>query len=214
MRFIAIDSETTGLDPNTCQMVELAMIHADVQFGALGAVTARVDTKHWYLSPRNGQQYQGEQYAMNMNKSIMEGVLSGNVRGHTEEGVVAEIQAWMSQLGYYREGFVPCGKNVMGFDMRFLRRLPGWGYPKIKHKHRAIDVGTLMLLPTDECPPDLAECKKRAGIPEGVSHRAVDDAMDCVNIVKWWMAQHNRTSLPAKVDPDLNYNPVAEQDIP
>jgi len=187
MRFIAIDSETTGLDPSTSQIVELAMIHADVRV-LDGKVVCDHDVKHWYIKPRDGV-YRGEDYAMSMNAKTMIDIQQGHVPVHTEQEVVDEVAAWMRQLDYIKTGFVPCGKNVMGFDMRFLRRLPGWGYPAIKHKHRAIDVGTLMLRPDDECPPDLAECKKRAGLPDNVTHRAVDDAMDCVDIVKWWFSR-------------------------
>lgn len=206
MRFIAIDCETTGLDPNKCQMVELAMVHVDIT-----EKRCLVDSKQWHILPREGE-YIGEEYALNMNAAIIGAIQDGTLRGVTEKEVVFDIQQWLSQLGYIREGFVPCGKNVMGFDMRFLRRLPGWGYPKIKHKHRGIDVGTLMLSPRDEVPPDLEECKRRAGVIGKVSHRAIDDTMDCVEIVKWWFAK-NIKGAKTRIEVDLDYNPVAEQDV-
>jgi len=196
MRFIAIDCETTGLDPNTCQMVELAMIHAEVQIDT----PPKVDVNHWYIRPRDGQQYCGEDTAMRMNQGIMDKIMSGEYLSVTEDTIVPTISRWLKSHMYGREGFVPCGKNVMGFDMRFLRRLPGWGYPAIKHKHRAIDVGTLMLRPTDECPPDLEECKKRAGIIGGVSHTAIEDAMDCVQIVRRWLDNFNRPRVEPHPD--------------
>lgn len=75
-------------------------------------------------------------------------------------------------------------KNVAGFDMPFLNTLPAWK-TTTKFHHRVIDPGMLYFNPlTDSVPPDLKECKKRAGLPELVTHEALDDAWDVIQLVR------------------------------
>lgn len=196
MRFLVIDSETTGLDPNTCQMVELGMVHADVSINREGVVSTELKTLELFFKPLNSfKGFVGEDYAMNMNKDIMASILDGGVPSVTYDRAIHPITQFISDQGYGKFGWVPCGKNVMGFDMSFCRKIPGWRFPIIKHKHRSIDVGTLMLRPADECPPDLQECKSRAGIVGAVSHRAIDDCMDCVKIVEYWMRRNHERGV-------------------
>jgi hypothetical protein len=77
---------------------------------------------------------------------------------------------------------VVAGKNVAGFDIPFLKQIKGL-FPKFHH--RVIDPGMMYFNPCiDEIPPDLKECKKRANLPEVVSHEALDDAWDVIQLLR------------------------------
>ena len=76
---------------------------------------------------------------------------------------------------------VVAGKNVAGFDLPFLKQFPFMP----KFHHRVIDPGMMYFDPrNDNVPPDLKECKKRAKLPEHVSHEALDDAWDVIQLVR------------------------------
>ena len=75
------------------------------------------------------------------------------------------------------------GKNYSGFDKRFLEKLEGWN--TIKFSHRVIDPSILYMdWDNDTELPNLDECLKRANINKTVSHNALDDAMDIVNLLR------------------------------
>jgi DNA polymerase III epsilon subunit-like protein len=81
---------------------------------------------------------------------------------------------------------IAAGKNFSKFDRNFLEQLPLFNQ-LISIKARAIDPGTMFIdWESDEYPPGLLECKKRAGIknPE-VTHNAVDDAIDVIKCIRY-----------------------------
>jgi DNA polymerase III epsilon subunit-like protein len=76
------------------------------------------------------------------------------------------------------------GKNFGTFDKLFLERLPRWKQA-IRIKQRIIDPSILFVdWKTDDAMPSLDECKKRANIPGKVTHNALEDAWDVVQILR------------------------------
>lgn len=76
------------------------------------------------------------------------------------------------------------GKNFATFDKRFLERLPRWKQA-IKVKQRVMDPAILFMdWKNDDSLPSLGECKKRAGIDGIVSHNAIEDAWDVVQLLR------------------------------
>lgn len=166
------------------------MIHCDISRDPnTGKIIVSKDYMHLYIEPSNGSAYVGEPKALEMNAEIIRMIQCKQVPSVPVSEVVPMVSGWLKSHGYYRSGFTPCGKNVAGFDFKFLESIPGWGYPAIKRKHRCLDVGSLMLRPDDDHVPDLAECKLRANVPGRVTHRAIDDCEDCISIVEFWMSQ-------------------------
>ncbi len=75
------------------------------------------------------------------------------------------------------------GKNVASFDIPFLEALPGWkGF--INFRRRTIDPAILCVHKSDKHLPDLKECLTRCNIVKKVSHTAVDDALDIIQIIR------------------------------
>ena len=76
------------------------------------------------------------------------------------------------------------GKNFGTFDKLFLERLPNWK-KLIRIQQRVIDPAVLFVDWTkDNSLPNLSECKSRAGLPEIVTHNAVEDAWDVIELLR------------------------------
>lgn len=76
------------------------------------------------------------------------------------------------------------GKNFGTFDLKFLQLLPRWKQ-LLRVRHKIIDPATLCTdWKNDESLPSLPLCKKRIGFDSHISHNAVEDAIDVINILR------------------------------
>jgi hypothetical protein len=76
------------------------------------------------------------------------------------------------------------GKNFGTFDKLFLERLPWWK-KLIQPKQRIIDPAMLCCRwSEDDALPSLSQCKTRCKIAGEVSHTALDDAWDVIQILR------------------------------
>lgn len=186
MRYLSIDLETTGLDPKTCDILEI---------GAYLEDTDDVHTRdqlpcfHRYIWRES---YRGDPYALAMNGHIFKKILE--LKKTNDPLLIVPdlltdhfLQFMVDYRGYWpshSQPMVIAGKNVSGFDLRFLDQMPRWAAMTRFH-HRVIDPGMMYFDPrNDQVPPDLKECKKRANLPEHVSHEALDDAWDVIQLVR------------------------------
>jgi len=132
---------------------------------------------------------EGDPFAIQMNTEIIREMSEAwkvrkEVTGNREiivfpNELTSELMKWISNLKIsYDDKITICGKNFGSFDLQFLKELNGWEvWTKAAHvSHRYMDPGPLFARCTDAVPPDLATCLQRAGLPDQVSHRAIDDA--------------------------------------
>ena len=76
------------------------------------------------------------------------------------------------------------GKNFATFDKHFLERLPRWKQV-IRIKQRILDPAILYIdWKNDTSLPSLGQCKERAGIHGIVTHNALEDAWDVVELLR------------------------------
>lgn len=76
------------------------------------------------------------------------------------------------------------GKNFGTFDKLFLERLPRWKQ-LIKIRQRIIDPSVLYVNWEDDTSlPSMAECKQRIGLPDIVTHNAIEDAWDVIELLR------------------------------
>jgi DNA polymerase III alpha subunit (gram-positive type) len=76
------------------------------------------------------------------------------------------------------------GKNFGTFDKLFLNQLP-WFKKLIITRQRTIDPAILFCdFNEDETLPSLSECKKRLGVSDVVTHNALDDAWDVIQLMR------------------------------
>jgi oligoribonuclease len=76
------------------------------------------------------------------------------------------------------------GKNFATFDKLFLEELPWWK-KLIRIRQRVIDPAILMVdWKNDTSLPNLITCKERAGVEGIVTHNALEDAWDVIEVLR------------------------------
>jgi len=192
--YVSIDIETTGLDPDTCQVLSIGAVIDDGK-----SPIEELPTFHCYVD--NGV-IRGEPYALSMHPKILRAIATGETEVwiFKPNEVATDFQMWLDRhdMASYapKAKIVPAGKNFDSFDRQFLRRLPNWEQ-YIRLKHRSIDPGNLYFQPSDDGPPDTKECMQRAGITGEVAHTALEDAVVVVKLIRYWAA--NRHMMPARI---------------
>ena len=194
MRYISVDCESTGLDFETCHVIEIGAIIEDTSHPKLTfeEVPKFSMILEWPI-------YQGQAYAINMNNRIFEKLAQADRGKMTGEEKIAAGVIPMYKAGDFFYQFLKdnnvfqeksksitiAGKNVIGFDKRMLEKVPHF-FDKVQFRHKAIDPGVLYWNPlTDDQLPSLEECKKRAGLEKiEVSHNALEDAWDVVRVMR------------------------------
>jgi hypothetical protein len=76
------------------------------------------------------------------------------------------------------------GKNFGTFDKLFLQQLPWW-QKLIRTRQRVLDPAILMVdWKNDKSLPNLTTCKERAGVNGIVTHNALEDAWDVIEVLR------------------------------
>lgn len=183
MRYVSIDTETLGLDPRTCDVIEFGAVIDDFETSL-----EELPRFHCYLT-KPGNLYKGEVYAMYMHSKtkIFERIAKREEGfSYIPSDLLDEVFAeWLESEGYdfEKEKVIVAGKNFSGFDLPFLKSI-GFG-TKTKLHHRTLDPGSMWFDPLkDNAPPGLEECLKRAGIEKTVEHTSIEDALDVINCIR------------------------------
>jgi oligoribonuclease len=184
MKYCAIDVETTGLDPDAHQVIELAVV---VETDWLTPV-AELPTLHLLVEH---DEIRGTPFALALNARVLAELAKPRAERCTPTRparlVADDVQAWLTRnLGPAR--WTLAGKNVGTFDLRFLERLDGWRPNNFRR--RVIDPGAFWLDPAaDRCVPDTAQCLARAGVAPGRPHHPVDDCRQVIELVRRFYAR-------------------------
>lgn len=105
--------------------------------------------------------------------------------GNFKEG--DDFDAVLHNSDIYKQApltITPAGKNFDAFDRKFIELIPKWD-SYIRLRHRTIDPTTAYIdWLNDETPPGLGECLQRAGIIKQVTHCAVEDAFDTLQVIR------------------------------
>lgn len=180
MKYASIDIETTGLDSEFCQILSVGVVIEDTKnklpFEEIPKFHAIILRKR----------IQGEPFALNMNKDIIEIINSNkevaNIILIKEDELVDHLISFFRMNGL--EGKISvAGKNYTGFDKKFLEKIEGWD--RLNIHRRVIDPAPLYMdWGNDEELPDLNLCKFRAGISGEVTHDAIEDAWDVIQVLR------------------------------
>jgi DNA polymerase III epsilon subunit-like protein len=190
MKYVVIDVETTGIDFENCQTLEIGAVIEDT------LKILPVEELPKFKCIINHQKYSGSAFAINMNARIFD--IIANKSKHQENNVVFPEQVtemfftWIQREYFglnakdshytqgmdFEEAINIGGKNFGVFDKLFLDKIPKWT-EKIKCHRRFIDPAILFVdWKNDSTIPDLNTCLSRAGIKKEVSHNALEDAID------------------------------------
>lgn len=224
MKYVSIDIETSGLDPEKNDILSIAAIIEDTEnklpFLELPKFNAIVLQNEITGSPR----------AIGMNASIIDtmgryleadiktksaielaqtGIYGGGYKFYTIDEVAKEFYHFLEENGY-GDGFNTqnlieikdgkhrpmingntkpitinvAGKNFGTFDKLFLQQLPWW-QKLIRIRQRVLDPAILCVdWKQDESLPSLSQCKTKLGLDAFVTHNALDDAWDVIEILR------------------------------
>lgn len=189
MHFVAIDLETTGLDPHKHGVVEFGAVYADL------AGTFEPKVFHRRIIPIN---MMWDFYCLKLHSQLIQEIdqlakaKDPSVKGSLDQ-VGAEFKMWLhTDCGVMKkddfakvfqlERVTAAGKNFGSFDLQFL--LHQSTEFASTFRHRSLDPVALYTAPEDKIPPELSLCKERAGLVPRVAHRALQDAWDVVDLLQ------------------------------
>lgn len=180
MKYVSLDIETTGLDAQLDQILEVGAIIEDTN-----NPKAREDCPQFHVYVDN-ERLSGNTFALSMNANILKKILELKKAKDTVNlvntgGVISGLVSFLKQNGIEKATFA--GKNFAAFDLQFLKKM--YGYSDLKLHHRFLDPTVFFTdFNTDEILPDLTLCKTRAGIKGTVTHEALDDAWDVIELLR------------------------------
>lgn len=177
MLFYSLDIETTGLDFENDQILEIAIIEVDsFDFSEKRSLCLRI--VH--------DRIRGQMPALIMNQVLIKKIYMRT----PEEGVKYVKPGEVSEeiMNFFPDSLLDthtfAGKNIASFDIPFLRA-KGYLDDMLKIHRRYLDPSILYWDPkTDDSLPNLELCKKRAGYKPTVNHTALEDARDVVNLIR------------------------------
>lgn len=202
MKYLSIDIETTGLDLETSQVLSIGAILEDTEN------PLPFDEVPKFHGVILRESIAGNLFAINMNSDLLETINQYqtakdqdekndivNMTGmqfYKECDIVFALKQWVILNEYASWDDVHndpikitvAGANFASFDKKFLERLPDWN-KLFTIQRRVMDPSMYYIdFKTDDRMPSLLKCKQRAGIEGVVTHNAIEDAWDVVELMR------------------------------
>ena len=192
MKYVSCDIETTGLDPDKDQIIEIGAIIEDP-----------LDQKNFDDIPKfhailKHDRYSGTAYAIGMNVRIFEILFNYEKIKDSDEKIAyaqrfnivspndisRRFLMFLCENGINVDNVICAGKNFASFDRRFLDKLPYWG-DYFRVSHRNIDPAIYYTnFYSDNKIAGLETCLERAGLEPNVTHDAIQDSWDVIRVIR------------------------------
>lgn len=209
MKYLSIDIETTGLDKDLHQILSVGAILEDTEQklplekipkfhaailqreirGSARALNMNAKLIEWITAY---QEAKTEEEKIDVEKR-------SEMKFYYEEKVVEAFFKFLLECGLGDDSHriqptltskmkplsINCaGKNFGTFDKLFLEKLPHW-QQAIRIRQRVIDPSILYVdWNKDTEIPGLGKCKERAGFSKVVTHNALEDAWDVIELLR------------------------------
>lgn len=173
MKYIALDLETTCIDPKKPENILMAsLVFEDTSLNPLPD-TDELPHLSCFIK-RN--EYTGSPGALSMNAWILKAIDKNDTSQYpilTPEEFVERAIEFVDF--YFDKKAVLAGKNVMGFDFQFLPK-----ELQEKFAYRSIDTGSVFVDWSKIYPPSSTDLKRILDLPGPVSHDAYHDNIDTI----------------------------------
>jgi DNA polymerase III epsilon subunit-like protein len=219
MKYISVDIETTGLDPEKNKIISVAAIIEDTEnklpfdqcpkfnvavlqnelIGSARAITinkqlisdiadyqdANIETRKFIESESEYKFVTEDEVAKNFYWWLNENGLGNGLNENDGYSTIVDGKIKPVINGSTRPITINvAGKNFATFDMLFLKQLPWW-QKLIKIRQRVLDPAILVVdWKNDTSLPNLKQCKERTGIEGIVTHNALEDAWDVIEVMR------------------------------
>lgn len=202
MKYLSIDIETSGLDFEKCSITTIGIIIEDTEkqlsFSEIPKLHLALIHDGIYFEPIAAEM--NSTYIMmlaNIKKYGRGDNINGDLIWCTENQVVDKITNFLQENNFelshkhlfngYMQTYHSinvAGKNFNAFDRIFLEQLYGWK-SNIEVNRRVLDPAQFYVdFKNDKELPSLSLCKKRAGLDSNVSHNAIEDAWDVIELLR------------------------------
>jgi len=177
MPYVSIDIETTGLDSDICQVLEVGAVFENWK--------SPVDQLPEFRQILKYTELRGQPFAFALNAGLLKLIANPPVDclfcQPYELG--QRLADWVRACGLDPMNLTAAGKNFASFDMQFLKKLPAFN-EFVRFRHRVLDPAILYWQFDDESLPNSKTCYQRAGLDSKVSHTAVEDARAVVRLIR------------------------------
>lgn len=182
--YVSIDIETTGLDPETCQTLEVGAVIDDWK--------RPINELPRFRRILIYKMIHGNPYALALNAGLLKQLAAAATHSCPVEcadefcqpdNFCTQFAWWLQAKGINPKAIPAAGKNFASFDLQFLKQLPHF-QEHLKFNHRVLDPAVLYWKLEDNWLPDSKTCYQRAGIDDKVAHNAIDDALAVVRLVR------------------------------
>lgn len=193
MRYVSIDLETTGLDPEINQVIEFGAViedtlHMEIPVEELPTFHTFIVHKVYHCNP----------YAAAINQRVFQAIADKHPDCITERQLEGGFRAFLRKNGFepapstQKFIIIAAGKNFRSFDYPFLTKIYGFKPNMrplfVQFHRRTIDPMMYFLRPNDDMPPSTDMCLDRAGYPSDLNHDAVEDAQNVIRLVRHGLA--------------------------
>lgn len=186
----AIDVETTGLDPNYHELIQIAILPLDSE------IKPRTDVLPFYIELKPEHPERADSKAMHVNKLKMADI---NVRGFDRLNAIGLFEEWVKKLGlpYTKYGnpkqIIPLGHNYT-FDCAFIKAWLGtetyYHYFHYHHRDTMVvanylnDRANVHAEPHEFAKASLEYLASVLGVPRSRAHDALCDCQTTAEVYR------------------------------
>ncbi len=178
MKYVSVDIETTGLNPEENDILQIAMVVEDtnniVPLDKLPFINIFIDHKEIRVNSKTFNLFQ---------RNFKKWSNAGDKLDQYD--AMEALEDFLKKHFSVDTRITLAGKNAGSFDLQFLKQMEFFEYMDITFDHRVLDPASLFVdFSEDERLPSLPTCLERIGVEDVVSHDAYEDALQVIQVLR------------------------------